>query len=637
MSILDEVPAALQPLIALPNWVVWHSQSLNKVPLCVRGGAAESDNPSTWSTYEEARSRCERDPTLGLGFVLTPASGLACVDLDTYKVTDPAIQAWHEEIIQWLDSFTERSPRGGSHVWVWANVSHGRKWKAKEIEIYNSGRYMTVTGHRTRGTVIENRQSHIDELLAQFPPSDTSNGTNVVDVPPCEADTAIAQKVELSHPQLWNCDPNEVSKRSEVDYQLCKEIVCISRNREQSFRVFMLSPRANTLRLYRTDQNRNKCVNRPQYVWGTIEKAFAKTDWFAEELRRNAGNQGWKVEHVGLPLPNAFRKGIKLVRAADVPDIEQKWIIENIIADETLTGVLGDPGVGKTTFVLGVLAWLSKDHNVVMLTNEDNATDIRRTFKRLGGNLDNLLLEDANSDEMPWLMDNCAALEDVAKEHKPRIIAIDSLYSHAPTKADLNKHGDVAPMLIQIRKLANIYCPIILIHHDNKSNTTNSLKKSGASNGIVGTIRHNVRVHEHPDNSNVRVVAVFKTNIGKKDVLSLQFSIDPFEWDRERSELSDKDLLRANNIEGHGQEESPSKQIDKARSFLIEELKNGPRLASDLEERAQYLHGISKDTLGRAKRALLVESVKESNVGPWMWRYAAAQVASNISWQRPIA
>src|SRR5262249_35185112 len=54
------------------------------------------------------------------------------------------------------------------------------------------------------------------------------------------------------------------------------------------------------------------------------------------------------------------------------------------------------------------------------------------------------------------------------------------------------------------------------------------------------------------------------------------------------------------------------------KDFLLTILTNGPVLQSKIIERGQEL-GHSLDQLNRAKRALHIQSVKQTMDGPWMW------------------
>jgi putative DNA primase/helicase len=85
---------------------------------------------------------------VAFGFYLFPP--LVGVDFD--KVRDPhtgVIEPWAKEIIAGLDSYSEISPSGtGVHVWTTGQLSEEARNRAGRIEIYQRGRYFTVTGEK---------------------------------------------------------------------------------------------------------------------------------------------------------------------------------------------------------------------------------------------------------------------------------------------------------------------------------------------------------------------------------------------------------------------------------------------------------------------------------------------------------
>jgi primase-polymerase (primpol)-like protein len=125
-----------------PRWVRYSSK---KVPLTTAGKAASSIDPETWSTYEAAnRSKVGA----GTGFVLN-GDGLVCIDID-HCLTDGRLSDRAASVLAALPpTYVEISPSGdGIHVWGYGTLPHGMKRNG--IEIYGSGRYITVTGNRWR-------------------------------------------------------------------------------------------------------------------------------------------------------------------------------------------------------------------------------------------------------------------------------------------------------------------------------------------------------------------------------------------------------------------------------------------------------------------------------------------------------
>jgi primase-polymerase (primpol)-like protein len=136
-------------LVALDRWIRY---SPIKVPLTVRGRAASSTNPRTWSTYESAK-----DSTIGagLGFVLN-GDGVVCIDID-HCLEAGRPTRWASDFLATLpDTYVEVSPSGdGLHVWGVADLGFtGRRIKIAggDLEVYGNLRYLTVTGDAITST-----------------------------------------------------------------------------------------------------------------------------------------------------------------------------------------------------------------------------------------------------------------------------------------------------------------------------------------------------------------------------------------------------------------------------------------------------------------------------------------------------
>jgi primase-polymerase (primpol)-like protein len=80
--------------------------------------------------------------------VVTEEDHIVGIDLDHCR--DPKtgkIEPWAQDIIETVDSYTELSPSGtGIRIFVTANFRSSINRKGG-VEIYSTGRYLTVTGH----------------------------------------------------------------------------------------------------------------------------------------------------------------------------------------------------------------------------------------------------------------------------------------------------------------------------------------------------------------------------------------------------------------------------------------------------------------------------------------------------------
>jgi len=213
--------------------------------------------------------------------------------------------------------------------------------------------------------------------------------------------------------------------------------------------------------------------------------------------------------------------------------------------------------------------------------------------------LDSLLVEEENESGKPWMLD--AVLESLERkivQHEPELVVIDSFYSHAPTGTDTNKHTDVAPTLVKLRKLADRHeCAIVLIHHTNKSQSNDPVARIAGSTGIVATARHVLMVGTHPENGDVRVIAIAKSNLTKPNTTSHQFKLDPFDWIGETT-IAASELFETNSGEV-GETNQTRVEI-----FLREALADGPVDAARIIQQGEISHGINKRTLQRAANRL---------------------------------
>ena len=164
---VEEVPAELRQY---PQWVAWNfGGGGKKLPINPRtGNNAAPDNPLTWTNFGAAYRYAQKHG-YGVGFVFTENDPYCGIDFDDCR--DAArgtitVETW--ERIAALGSYTEVSPSGtGLKVFLKARVD--RAHKSATVEVYDRGRFFTVTGQHLQGTpeTIEERQAEVDALIAE--------------------------------------------------------------------------------------------------------------------------------------------------------------------------------------------------------------------------------------------------------------------------------------------------------------------------------------------------------------------------------------------------------------------------------------------------------------------------------------
>ena len=106
----------------------------------------------------------------GVGYVFAFSDPYTGIDLDGCLDADGQIADWAAAIVTRLDSYTELSPSGrGLHVIVRAALPPGGRRKGP-IELYDCGRYFTMTADPLPGTreEIAERQREIAALHAEL-------------------------------------------------------------------------------------------------------------------------------------------------------------------------------------------------------------------------------------------------------------------------------------------------------------------------------------------------------------------------------------------------------------------------------------------------------------------------------------
>ena len=154
---LDSFPPQLR---TLPQWVGYMlledpaKAKPSKVPINPQThNGASSKNPSTWGGLAEAQAivgqigHCDKgDATIcGVGFVFAEGGGIVGVDLDNC-FQGGQLDSWAAAWVERFNSYTEVSPSGtGLHILCLGALPGKGVHKAKG-EIYDQGRYFTVTG-----------------------------------------------------------------------------------------------------------------------------------------------------------------------------------------------------------------------------------------------------------------------------------------------------------------------------------------------------------------------------------------------------------------------------------------------------------------------------------------------------------
>lgn len=322
--------------------------------------------------------------------------------------------------------------------------------------------------------------------------------------------------------------------------------------------------------------------------------------------------------------------------------VEQiEWLLYPFIPFGKVTIIQGDPGEGKTTMVLQIIAKLTRGEpillnkksqkeaqqdseenlkqevlsqdnpiqpvNVIYQTAEDGLKDtIKPRLLAAGADCSRVLVIDDR--EQPLTMLD-VRLEEAIMQTKARMVVLDPIQGFLGTDVDMHRANEIRPLMKRMAVLAEKYhCAIILIGHMNKNSNGKSSYRGLGSIDFQAAARSVLIVGRLKDEPETRVMCHVKSSLAPEGK-SVAFRLDKetgFQWIGEY-DISADDLLSG---DARGQKSRIAKE------FLLDILADGGMAQKKIEEEASK-QGIKKKTLRNAKQELEIDSVKRGN--QWFW------------------
>ena len=334
-----------------------------------------------------------------------------------------------------------------------------------------------------------------------------------------------------------------------------------------------------------------------------------------------------KVTEAKKTVQKRMEPKLKLINM-DKVEVEQiEWLLYPFIPYGKVTIIQGDPGEGKTTMVLQIIAKLTRGEailptvsltddkenaevpvNVIYQTAEDGLGDtIKPRLLAAGADCSKVLVID-DTDQPLTMAD--IRLEEAIIQTKARMVVLDPIQGFLGAEVDMHRANEIRPLMKRIAVLAEKYhCAIILIGHMNKNSNGKSSYRGLGSIDFQASARSVLIVGRIKDNPQVRVMVQDKSSLAPEGE-AIAFELDRengFRW------LGHYDISVDDLLSGIPRE----KKSEQAENLILEYLSKGKYPQQALLKKAQAV-GISKRVLDEAKKALNVQSVKEGS--QWYWQ-----------------
>lgn len=309
---------------------------------------------------------------------------------------------------------------------------------------------------------------------------------------------------------------------------------------------------------------------------------------------------------------------LKLINMQDIVVESVSWLWYPFIPYGKVTIIQGDPGEGKTTLILQIIARLTKGEslidekeqppiNVIYQTAEDGLADtIKPRLLSADADCSKVLVIDDR--DTPLTMRD-VRLEQAIVETNAKLVVLDPIQGFLGADVDMHRANEIRPIMKHISELAEKYkCAIILIGHMNKCSVGKSAYRGLGSIDFQAAARSVLIVGRIKDEPEIRVVCQTKSSLAP-EAKAVAFRLSEengFEWIGELDITAD-DLLS-------GTAKGTKKQA--AMDFLENLLADGQMAQTEIIELARQ-KGISDKTLRNAKDELKIKSKRVNN--QWHW------------------
>jgi putative DNA primase/helicase len=328
-----------------------------------------------------------------------------------------------------------------------------------------------------------------------------------------------------------------------------------------------------------------------------------------------------------------------LVRLSTVKSERVSWLWPGRVPFGKLTLLEGDPGLGKSTIALDLIARATTGRpmphgahgaepmSAIVLSAEDGLADtINPRLAAAGADLDRVHALTAvrlpdGEEVFPTLTANLAQIRAAVEETGARIVLVDPFAAYIGSETNSWKDTDVRRCLAPLAALAEaLGVAVILIRHLTKGGGSSAIYRGGGSIGIVAACRSALLVAKDPENEDRRILAPVKSNLCAPPP-SIAYGMETLgevariAWEPGIVEMTAGALLAAQGDDD--EDEDGGSMLEEAAEFLGDLLQHGAVGTIAVQKSAREA-GHSWRTIRRAQKRLGV--LPEKTPEGWRWK-----------------
>ena len=281
------------------------------------------------------------------------------------------------------------------------------------------------------------------------------------------------------------------------------------------------------------------------------------------------------------------------------------WLWYPYIPFGKLTVIQGDPGDGKSTFILDIISRLTRgsempdgykindSYNVVYQCFEDDISDTIKPRLESAGADCNKVAYIKNSNNLN-INDNI--IETAIKDINAKLLVLDPIQSFLQD-TDLNSANGVRSILSNLVRIAKEYgCAIVLIGHLNKSGSSKNIYRGLGSIDITAIARSVLMIERDEGNPQIRYIYPIKSSLAAEgEAIGFQIVNKKIKWICEKV---------------------PLKKHTACKELLVNFLNDGAMHSSIIMELIKN-KGFSERKINAEKKKLGIKSIRKN--GKWYW------------------
>ena len=308
---------------------------------------------------------------------------------------------------------------------------------------------------------------------------------------------------------------------------------------------------------------------------------------------------------------------------SDVKAVPVRWLWYPYIAIGKITLLQGDPGDGKSTMMMNLIAELSKGgatpdgkalgrpQRIIYQCSEDKAGDtIKPRLEAAGADCRNIAFINEEIHEGLTLDDE--RIRDAIIEGSPQLVVIDPIQSYIENDSDMQIAVRARKIMRRIGMWASTYnCAIVLIGHLSKKEGGKEIYRGLGSIDLAASVRSVLHVQRDQEDEDIRIVKQIKNNLAPKGN-DLRFEIRSdtgFRW-------LEAEENRAVDTADHVFTELSKNKHELGAILLKKALADGPVESNEIKK-LMVQYRIGDKTLNEVKNSLGIKPFRKMRV--WYW------------------